>query len=55
MCYMILNGLHAVKLVTYFQVRRYFDKADKNKDGKLTKDEWHSVLNGSGVSTSKYV
>ena len=35
------------------QVRRYFDKADKNKDGKLSKEEWHSVLNCSGVPTTR--
>ena len=34
------------------QVRRYFNKADKNGDGKLTKQEWHSVLNSCGVKTS---
>ena len=35
------------------QIRRYFDKADKNKDGKLTKEEWHRVLNSSGVPTTR--
>lgn len=34
------------------EVRRYFDRADKNKDGKLTKEEWHRVLNSSGVPTT---
>jgi len=34
------------------EVRRYFDRADKNRDGKLTKEEWYHVLNGSGVPTT---
>ena len=34
------------------QVRKMFDKADKDKDGKLTKEEWHKVLNDSGCKTS---
>ena len=34
------------------QVRRYFDKADKDGNGKLTKEEWYDVLNNSGVPTS---
>ena len=29
-----------------------FDKADKDGDGKLTKDEWFTVLNSSGCETS---
>ena len=29
-----------------------FNKADKNKDGKLTPEEWRQVLNSSGVPTS---
>ena len=33
-------------------MRKYFNKADKNGDGKLTKEEWHQVLNQSGVPTS---
>ena len=32
-----------------------FNKADKNKDGKLTPEEWKQVLNSSGVSTTMYV
>jgi len=35
------------------EIRRYFDRADKNKDGKLSQDEWHRILNASGVPTSK--
>ena len=31
-----------------------FNKADKNKDGKLTPEEWRQVLNSSGVPTSMY-
>ena len=34
------------------QIRRMFNKADKNKDGKLTPEEWRQVLNSSGVPTS---
>jgi len=34
------------------EVRKMFTKADKNKDGKLTPEEWRSVLNGSGVPTT---
>ena len=32
-----------------------FAKADKNGDGKLTPEEWMSVLNSSGVPTSMWV
>ena len=32
-----------------------FNKADKNKDGKLTPEEWRQVLNSSGVPTSMYL
>ena len=32
-----------------------FDKADKNGDGKLTKEEWYKVLNSSGCDTSMWV
>jgi len=35
------------------EVRRMFNKADKDGDGKLTQDEWLSVLNSSGVPTSR--
>ena len=35
-----------------FQIRRMFNKADKNKDGKLTPEEWRQVLNASGVPTT---
>lgn len=34
------------------EVRRYFTKADKDGDGKLTKEEWFRVLNSSGVPTT---
>jgi len=34
------------------EIRRYFEKGDKNKDGKLTKEEWYNVLNSAGVKTS---
>ena len=32
-----------------------FNKADKNKDGKLTPEEWRQVLNASGVPTTMWV
>ena len=32
-----------------------FNKADKNKDGKLTPEEWKQVLNSSGVPTTMYI
>ena len=35
------------------QVRRYFDKADKDGNGSLTKEEWYNVLNSSGVPTTE--
>merc|ERR1719429_818178 len=35
------------------EIRRYFDRADKDKDGKLSQEEWHRILNASGVPTSK--
>ena len=38
--------------VSPFQIRKMFDKADKDGDGKLTKDEWFNVLNSSGCETS---
>merc|ERR1712038_2197508 len=34
------------------QIRRMFNKADKNNDGKLTPEEWKQVLNSSGVPTT---
>ena len=34
------------------QIRRMFRKADKNKDGQLTREEWRQVLNASGVPTT---
>ena len=34
------------------QVARMFGRADKDGDGKLTKEEWHRVLNSSGCKTS---
>ena len=39
--------------LSLIQVRKYFDRADKDKDGKLTKDEWFTVLNSSGVPTTR--
>merc|ERR1712223_1195598 len=35
------------------EIRRMFTRADKNKDGKLTQEEWLSVLNSSGVPTTR--
>ena len=37
------------------QIRKMFDKADRDGDGKLTKEEWHRVLNNSGCDTSMSV
>ena len=31
-----------------------FTRADKDGDGKLTKEEWLSVLNSSGVPTTRW-
>ena len=39
---------------TLMQVRRMFTRADKDGDGKLTKEEWLSVLNSSGVPTTRW-
>ena len=36
-----------------FQIRKMFTRADKNGDGKLTPEEWQSVLNSSGIPTSR--
>ena len=36
------------------QIRRMFNRADKDGSGSLTKEEWHSVLNSSGCKTSMY-
>ena len=44
----ILNPLH-------LQIKKMFDKADKDGDGKLTKEEWYNVLNSSGCDTSMQV
>ena len=32
-----------------------FDKADRDGDGKLTKEEWYRVLNATGCDTSMSV
>jgi len=34
------------------EIRRMFNRADKDGSGSLTKEEWHSVLNSSGCKTS---
>merc|ERR1719295_342339 len=34
------------------EIKKMFDKADRDGDGKLTKEEWHKVLNSSGCQTS---
>ena len=37
----------------YFdQVRKYFNLADKDGDGQITKSEWYKVLNDAGVPTT---
>ena len=46
------EGGEKAELRRRIEVRKYFNKADKNGDGKLTKEEWHQVLNQSGVPTS---
>jgi len=33
------------------EVRKMFNRADKDGSGSLTKEEWHSVLNSSGCKT----
>ena len=38
-----------------FQIRKMFDKADRDGDGKLTKEEWYKILNSSGCNTSMSV
>ena len=43
-------------LTKYFlsmQVKRYFEKSDKDRNGSLTKEEWYNVLNSSGVPTTE--
>lgn len=47
------EGGEKAELRRRIEVRKYFNKADKNGDGKLTKEEWHQVLNQSGVPTSE--
>ena len=37
-----------------FQIKKMFDKADKDGDGKLTKEEWYNVLNSSGCDTTMW-
>ena len=37
-----------------FQVKKMFEKADKNGDGKLTKTEWMDVLRQSSVTVTEY-
>merc|ERR1719153_1052692 len=34
------------------EIKKMFAKADRDGDGKLTKAEWHKVLNSSGCQTS---
>ena len=36
----------------FFQVRKYFNLADKDGDGQITKAEWYKVLNDAGVPTT---
>lgn len=35
------------------QIRKMFTRADKNGDGKLSPEEWQSVLNSSGIPTTR--
>jgi len=46
------SGSPAEELQRRREVRRFFYKADQNGDGKLTKKEWHAVLNASGMPTT---
>merc|ERR1719193_1516638 len=34
------------------EIKKMFDKADRDGDGRLTEAEWHRVLNASGRQTS---
>ena len=42
----------SVEISVFLQVRKYFQQADTDKDGKLTKTEWMNVLNYAGVKTT---
>ena len=35
-----------------FQIKKMFVKADRDGDGKLSKEEWFRVLNSTGYPTS---
>ena len=35
------------------QIKRMFDRADTNHNGQLTQEEWLSLLNSSGVLTTR--
>ena len=37
---------------TILQVKKMFQKADRDGDGKLSKEEWFRVLNSSGCQTT---
>ena len=38
-----------------FQIKKMFVKADRDGDGKLSKEEWFRVLNSTGYPTSMWV
>ena len=38
-----IQYMYNQSLTIILQVRKYFNRADKNGDGKLTKEEWHQV------------
>ena len=48
-----LLKMYKSKYFLSMQVKRYFDKADKDRNESLTKEEWYNVLNASGVSTTE--
>ena len=54
-CFEFIYLLPYSSFIGKIQVRRYFDKADKDGNGSLTKEEWFNVLNSSGVPTTELV
>ena len=45
--------MHLPGKITYKEIDEMINIVDKNKDGKLSKEEWHRVLNASGVPTTR--
>ena len=48
-----LLKMYKSKYFLSMQVKRYFEKSDKDRNGSLTKEEWYNVLNSSGVPTTE--